>query len=147
MRAGILRWTAAGLLLAGAGVTSLRGSDVQTVRGVRYPQYDDKGNMTSQMFGDLARILPNGIIEIGGLTMEVYRDGEVDMRVTAPECRFDQRGQRAGSVGEIRIVRENLVVTGTGYRWEGREETFTIYTNVRVVVREAPRTAVTGEER
>lgn len=132
MKAGrwvILAWAAA-VLAAGAQEAG------QTVAGFRVPEYDADNNLKSQLFGDFARVLPDGVIEITGLKIDFYaKQQEVQMTVTSPKCRYDQKANVAESEAEIRISRENMVVTGVGFSWNGRNERFHIRDQAKVVLK------------
>lgn len=131
------------LALAGA-VAAQQGSDVQQVTGFRVPSYNDDGEMTSQMFGDSARIMPDGTVEISELKMEFYTlsgtNRETAMRVTSPRCVYDRSNGTATSDAPVRIARANMVVTGIGFTWNGRDERLRIMRDSKVVLQDVKRT-------
>lgn len=131
------------LVLAAGWVAAQQGSDVQQVTGFRVPSYDDQGLMTSQMFGDAARIMTNGLVEISELRMEFYARGNADrqmeMRVTSPKCLYDRSTSSATSEAPVRIARDNMVVTGTGFVWDGKKERLQIMTDAKVVLKDVKR--------
>ncbi len=133
----------AALVLAAGWVAAQQGSDVQQVTGFRVPSYDDQGLMTSQMFGDAARIMTNGLVEISELRMEFYARGNADrqmeMRVTSPKCLYDRSTSSATSEAPVRIARDNMVVTGTGFVWDGKKERLQIMTDAKVVLKDVKR--------
>jgi lipopolysaccharide export system protein LptC len=108
--------------------------DVQTLTSFRVPEFDEQGRMKSQIFGDFAEVLPDGVIKITKLTMEFYTGSNVDMRVTAPRCIYDKERGGAASDSEVKIVRDNMEVTGVGFAWNARREKFQIFKQVRVVL-------------
>lgn len=127
------------------------GGEAQTVTGFRVPSYDRDGRMTSQMFGDSARIMPDGAVEISELRMDFYgktpadaaavtTNRPLDMRVTSPRCFYDRSSGVATSDAPVRIARDNMVVTGTGFRWTGSEERLEIYSQAKVVLKDIKRT-------
>lgn len=120
----------------------------QTVTGFRVPDYDENNNLKTLLLGDFAKVLPDGVIEITGLRIEVYQQGKVAMTVTAPHCRFQQKEGKAFSDGDVRIANEDMVVTGKGFEWANQEEVFKIHSQTHVVLRNARRTVEveTGEE-
>lgn len=138
-------WVA--VLIAVSAVAAFAFENVgQTVTGFRVPEYDESNNLKSQLFGDFAKVLPDGVIEITGLKIEFYQDGEVGMTVTAPNCRYDQKGGRAESESDVRIARENMVVTGVGFQWVGKDEQFKILNKAKVVLKNARTQMETGAE-
>lgn len=139
MRAG--RMGVAAAIAAAGWVLAQSAPDLQQVTGFRVPSYDDQGNMTSQMFGDAARIMTNGMVEITELRMEFYERGSADrqlqMRVTSPRCFYDRGSSSATSSAPVRIARDNMVVTGTGFTWDGRKERLQIMSSAKVVLKDA----------
>ena len=117
---------------------------VQTVTGFRVPEYDAQNNLKSQLFGAFAKVLPGGLIDITDLKMEFFQDGKLDMTVTAPQCTYDQDGGVAKSDAEVEIVRENMVVTGRGFSWEGKAQRFQILHEAKVVLKQARQRMETG---
>jgi hypothetical protein len=115
-------------------------NDEMTIQGFRVPEYDDQGNMTSQIFGDFAKGMPDGFIEVQGLTMEFYKGNAsnrvVDMRVTSPRCLLNREKKGAVSDSDVRIVRgDAMVVTGRGFLWNNNDQLLMIMTNSKVVLK------------
>jgi hypothetical protein len=139
-------WTAilaAGLMTLAAGAQ--QADNAQTVSGFRVPEYDDENNLKSELFGEFARVLPDGVIEISQLKIDVYnKKGKVDMTVTAPKCAYNQKEGLAKSDTDVRIARENMVVTGVGFSWNGQNERFEILNKAKVVLKEAQKQVDTG---
>lgn len=141
------RWKqAVGIGVACAGLALAQpGGEVQTITGFRVPSYDREGNLTSQMFGERAQILPDGNVEIAELRMEFYdADGAetnrlLQMRVTSPRCHYDRASGVATSEAPVRIARDNMVVTGVGFRWTGESERLEIYSEAKVVLKDVKR--------
>lgn len=127
------RLIGAGLFVAAAAVAQLR--EGQTVIGFRYPEYDNDGNLKTLITGDSATAQSPTVFDIRNLKIEMYKDGAVDTRVTAPQCRFDRRAMQATSEDSVRIVRGDLVITGEGFTWSGTPSSFRIERNVRLVLR------------
>ena len=126
--AGVLLWTVVWMAWA-------QNAEFLNVAGVRIPEYDEQGRLKSQLFGDLAKSLPDGNIEITGLKVEFYEGTQVNMRVTAPLCLFDRARNTAQSEGPVRIARDTMVITGTGFLFNNREERFKILKDVKVVLK------------
>ncbi len=122
------------------------GGEAQTVTGFRVPSYDREGRMTSQVFGDSARILADGAVDIVELRMEFYAaEGQtatnrpVDMRITSPRCVYNRTTGVATSDAPVRIARDNMIVTGEGFQWIGASERLEIYRNAKVVLKDIKR--------
>ena len=135
------------LLVCGLVLTAFaQVSDLPTLTGFSVPEYDENGNMTSQLFGDYAEFLPDGIVRITNLKIEFYDDGEVHMRVTAPECVYDQNTKQAESDSSVRIARDNMVVTGVGFIWVAGKEYLEIRSDAKVVLKNVRKRMNTGEK-
>ena len=129
-RAGLGWAFALGMLAAAAGA-QVEG---QAVKGFRLPEFDEDGKLKQQLYGETATFLQDGIIQLTGLKIEIFRKGEITARVQSPECAYDPNRKRAASKGAIRIVTEKAVLTGDGYAWNGENEQFQIFQNARVVL-------------
>lgn len=136
---------ALGLMAVGSAPSQPAG-ETQTVTGFRVPSYDRDGNMTSQIFGDSARLLPDGAVDVVELRMEFYAvDGQtatnrqVEMRITSPRCLYHRASGTATSDAPVRIARDNMVVTGVGFQWFGASERLEIYSNAKVVLKDIKR--------
>lgn len=106
-----------------------------TVTGFRVPRYNEDGQLEAILFGDRATAVSDHLVDITNLRIETLSGDEVDMRATAPICRFDQRSGVATSESDIRITRNNVVITGQGFRWDAATARFEIHRNARVVIR------------
>ncbi len=134
--------TARGRLLAALGLGLVAACAVAqmqpgaTVGGFRLPEYADDGTLKSQVFGEFAQSLSNGLIEIQGLRVEMYQGEAVETRVTSPHCLYDRVRGSAGSTSSVRITRGEAVITGDDYRYMPKRQRFEIHTNARVVLRD-----------
>ena len=106
----------------------------QMVKGFRLPEYDEDGKLKQQLYGQTATFLPDGIIQLTGLKIEIFRKGEVTARIYSSLCAYDPERKRAASKQHIRVVTEKAVLTGDGFAWNGETEQFQIFRNARVVL-------------
>ncbi|MDZ4198530.1 MAG: hypothetical protein U1E27_04500, partial [Kiritimatiellia bacterium] len=106
----------------------------QTVAGVRYPDYDEDGKLKSLLLGEGARMISDTRIEISGLQLKLYRNGEEETQVTSPYCLYDHRNGSVSSTSSVRIARANLEITGEHFSWNTGSQRFLIEKNARVVV-------------
>ena len=129
------------LLAAFSAHVARGGNDALTAAGVRFPSYNDKMELTSTIFGDTAKVMPNGYVEINNLRMEFYSGTETNRKVTmevqSPHCLYHRERGAAASEKDVRIVNENMVVTGTGFVWENTSQVLTIAKNAKVVLKNA----------
>ena len=122
---------AAGLWLAPLVFAQLAG---QTVKGFRLPEYDADGKLKQQLYGQTATFLADGIIQLTGLKIELFRKGEVTARIYSSLCAYDPERKRAASKQHIRVVTEKAVLTGDGFAWNGETEQFQIFQNAKVTL-------------
>ena len=102
------------------------------ISGFRAPEYGDDGEMLSQIFGDHAGMLGEGMVEIRGLRIEFYRGGGTAAVVEAPHCRYDR--DRAFSDGRVRIELPDAVIRGTRFVFERETRRFRITDGARVTL-------------
>ena len=132
-----MNWRSMGLalalLLGGAGVA---GAQIEgtAVTGFRLPEYDEDGLLTQLLYGETATFLPDNIVELTGLKIELYRQGSVYLRAFAPQCALDSARGRAAARQHIRIVTEQAVLTGDGFAWNRENQQFQIFQNVKVAL-------------
>lgn len=143
-------WVLAAALIGATAVWAAEEKEeealAQTVTGFRVPEYDSQNKLKSQLFGDFAKILPDGVIEITQLKIDFYDEGQVNMTVTAPHCTYKQETGAAESDSEVRIAGKDMVVTGKGFSWDGRDEIFQIFHEAKVVLKNARKQVDTGAE-
>ena len=106
----------------------------QAVKGFRLPEYDEEGKLKQQLYGQTATFLQDGIIQLTGVKIEIFRSGEITARVYTPLCAYDPNRKRAASKQQIRIITEKTVVTGDGFAWNGANEQFQIFQNAKVTL-------------
>ena len=126
------------LLLAAAAVG-------QVLKGFRYPDYDEKGQLKFEITGDEAQVQSNGLIQIKNLKMTFYEQGKVMMQVSTPQCLFDRVKRSAVSSSDVCIARKEIELTGRGFAWNAQDGRMQIFSNTRVVLRNlSAKSAVEG---
>ncbi|MBN1269020.1 MAG: hypothetical protein JXB04_05490 [Kiritimatiellae bacterium] len=125
------------LMLCAALARAAAGEEAPTLTGFRVPEYDQDGKLNSELFGDLAQFQPDGIVKISNLRIDFYKGTGVEMRVTAPECNYNEKKKEAESDSSVRIARDNMVVTGVGFVWKAGRERLEIFNEAKVVLKEA----------
>ena len=121
------------------GLGYLLGSQAQdeptTISGFKVPEFDEEGNKTSELTGDLAKMDPRGgDIQIKNLRMEFYKDNEVETVITSPKCTYNQEKGLAYSRSTVNMAREKMVVTGKGFAYSRSNELFKIFSEAKVVI-------------
>ena len=130
-------WTAVGLSLA--AVAQIRRGEA--IYNFRVPDYDEQGGLKFQLEGETAYMLSSDVVEVTNLKIDLYKQGVVETRVTAPQCLYQLSTKSAASDGPIRIARGNIVISGAHFIWDANGQRFFIQTNARVVIRDLPRPA------
>ncbi len=124
----------AAAVLLGSAAGAYAQLEGQTVKGFRLPEYDEDGKLKQQLYGTTATFLADGIIQLTGLKIELFRKGEVTARIYSSLCAYDPKRKRAASKQHIRVITEKAVLTGDGFAWNGETEQFQIFENARVVL-------------
>ena len=118
----------------------------QVLKGFRYPDYDEKGQLKFEITGDEAQIQPSGLIQIKNLKMTFYEQGKVIMQVSTPQCLFDRVKRSAVSSSDVCVERKEIELTGRGFAWNAQDGRMKILSNTRVVLRNlSAQSAVEGE--
>ncbi len=109
-------------------------------RDVRVPieLYED-GSVKVQMFAQGARVRREGVharkneTELVGVRVEFYTlDGEVDGRVFAEHCIYHSAIKAVMSERFVKIEKQGLVITGTGFKWKSKSESFELMNKAKV---------------
>jgi hypothetical protein len=116
-----------------------------TLSGFEVPGFDEEGNISFLLYGDLAEIMPNNIVRITNLRIDYYEDKKVSMRVTSPFCFYYENSKIAKSDYDVKIEQEKMVVTGTGFVWSSEDERLEILNNAKVVIKDARKSIESGE--
>lgn len=123
------------LCLCGASITLAQPE--QIIRDFEVPEFDRDNRMRSKLFGELARLLPSGLIDITRMRIDFFDEHRnVEMRVTAETCTYDRASGSARSEGSIRIARRNMLITGIGFEWLPQDGRFVIHEDAKVVLQE-----------
>lgn len=125
------------LALGGGGEPVEAQLTGQTIREFEVPEFDRDNRLRYRLFGEFARVLENGTVDITEMRVDFYdAERQVEMRVTADHCVYDRRRRQAESEGPIRIARDNMVITGKGFRWQADDGRFEINEDAKVVFRD-----------
>ena len=122
-----------------AAALMCRAQDMGTgmeISGFRVPDYDDQGQLRAQLYGEYAKVLEDGDVEITNLKIEMYKDGEVAMTMFAPHCFFNMDTRQARSDGDVLIDSEMMTVVGRGFTWSAEAGRFEIMHDSKVLVKE-----------
>lgn len=137
------------VLLLLAGICRAQNMDMGTgmeVSGFRVPDYDEQGQLRAQLYGEHAKVLEGGEVEITNLKIEMYRDGEVVMTVFSPHCFFNMETRKARSEGRVLIDSGMMTIVGRGFTWSAEAGRFEILHESKVLVKEAAQSELGGLE-
>ncbi len=104
------------------------------ISSFRVPEYDEKGVMTSQLFGDQAVVGDNSEVHITGLRVEFYKEGKTAMTVVSPHCFYNQKTREAHSDAPITADMDRLQVQGQGYFLTPSDRTVRILDKTQVTI-------------
>lgn len=107
------------------------------IKGFRVPEYDDKGVMTSQLFGDQAEMEGGGEVKITGLRVEFYKEGKTAVTVTSPYCFYNQKTREAHSDAPVAADMERLTMTGRGFLLQASNNAVRVFNDSRVTIKDA----------
>lgn len=137
MRGGIQVWAA--LTFTFICVVNAAESNLQVLKGFRYPEYDGQGRLKMEVIGDEAHMQADGRIKIINLRMVFYEEGRMSAEVTAPECIYDRAGNAATSTSEVTIARAEAMLSGVGFDWSAADGRFKIHNNTKVTLKNPTR--------
>ena len=119
------------ILLAPMAYSQMAGLELSAFR---VPEYDAKGVMTSQLFGEHAVIGDDGEVNITGLSIEFYKDSNTVMKVTSPYCFYNQKTKEAHSDAPVAGDMDRMHVRGQGYFLKPGENTVRILNQSQVTI-------------
>ena len=97
--------------------------------------YTEEGVLKSKVFGEVAIMRPNDMVDIKEFKIERYdSDENVEMTITAPDCTFNKKTKSAQSPDKVRIAAEKMIVTGKDFTWDSGTERFIIREDAKVVL-------------
>ena len=110
---------------------------VVRAEGIRVPDYDEKGVLKSEVFGDMARELPDGNIELFNLRLLLYKEGRLDGTAETTRCIYNRKEKLLFSNAEITLQQGSMLVSGVGFRWYTDRQVMEILNRSFVIVRDA----------
>ena len=104
------------------------------ITGFRVPEYNEQGEMTSQLFGEHAVMGAEDTVEIEGVRLEFYRDGDVYLTASSPHCVYEREEGVAHSDAPVRAEMDGLLMTGTGFEMRASERMVHVLEDSRVEI-------------
>lgn len=134
----VLTWTGHQVRVSAETLAAAQSVEPEEVAGgVRVPEINDQGVMTSLLTGREVRFRPRQPMEITGLEIFFFEpDGEtVRMRATSPGCFYDASQGMAFSDKAIRIEGQGFKITGTRYEYVAANQKMEIFEDVTVILK------------
>jgi hypothetical protein len=119
-----------------AALRCLAGDAIKPIQNLRIPlEYYENGKIKTELMADLATVPPKGDIEASNVRLE-FHDllGNIEALMVADDCRYDKSSGVATSESKVRMEKQGTVITGKGFKWNAKEETVTILSDVKVVL-------------
>ena len=106
----------------------------QVLIDFRFPEYDDAGQLKTEVYGDKATMNPDGSIDVTNLQIVFYENGKPAMRVSAPPCTYNKEAQTASSDSRVLVERKEILLTGVGFRCRLKDKQMKINNKAKVVL-------------
>lgn len=104
------------------------------ISGFRVPEYNEQGEMTSQLFGDRAVMGKGDSVKMDDVRVEFYDDGEVLLYAESPTCLYDREEGVAHSEAPVRAEMDGVVLTGKGFELQTEDRMVHVLQNCRVEI-------------
>ena len=134
----VLAFSACGTICFAQQMTGMEDREIDDFR---IPEFDANGVLKSEIFGKKAKMLPENKIRITGLQIIMYKKrpdasstNAVEAVLSSEHCTVDQKSKDAFSNAEMKIVRDNVVITGKGFRWSAGNQRIEILNNFHMVM-------------
>lgn len=103
--------------------------------GIRVPEYNDDGSLKSEMFGDSARQLPDGLLEIVNLRINFYDKGTLNGFVMTPRCIYNRDERVVFSNADVTMQQGDVLISGTGFRWYADKQNLEVMNRSCVIIK------------
>ena len=108
------------------------------LQNVWYPTRDANNQLTSQVHGEDAHLLLDDDgeenVDVIGMKMELYADGEKDIKIESARCLYKIKENVVLSESDVHIDRANLVIDGRGFECRVPDQEVRIFSNVNMQV-------------
>lgn len=94
------------------------------------------GQIKTQIMAGFANVAENGEISAKDVRIEMFTEGgELESLILAESCKVDRENEIITSTSRIDFERKELKISGRGFEWRGKEQSFKILNDARVVFR------------
>lgn len=130
------------LLFLSALVCAQELGEGMEISGFRVPDYDDAGRLRAQLFGEHAKVLDDGRVEIINLKIVLYKEGQYAATVFAPNCFFNIDTRDAHSDGPVLVESDLMTLTGRGFSWSAASGFFEVLHDSKVLIKKEARSGM-----
>jgi lipopolysaccharide export system protein LptC len=112
-----------------------RAQDAPEMTNLKLPlELHENGKVKTQVTAGTAVVSEQGEIRAKDVKIEMFdEDGKLDAVVIAESCYVDREKEFVTSDTQIEFERHDLLITGRGFEWNGKEQTFKILHKAKVV--------------
>lgn len=112
-------------------------SSALQVEGIRVPEFDTDGTLKSEFFGDSARPMENGLVELTNLRLNFYKQGRLNGFILTPRCIYDKNAKVVFSNADVTMRQGDVLISGTGFRWFQETQVVEILNRCSLIVNNA----------
>jgi len=122
------------LILFAVGVSAVVLASTQPLRGLRVPaDYYPDGTLKHELLAREARVMEDGRIDASGVEFRLFTpEGREEVVIRTEQATVDRVRLRGHSDRAVSLARDQLLLTGEGFEWNGSGETIRILRNVRL---------------
>ena len=112
-----------------------------TVKGLRSPFYNAKGERVAELIGGRARMQSPEVADVEHLRIDLFEGAHQTAQLYAPRCQTKVdtvdgvKHLVAESDGWVLIVTDAFRMTGRGFRFDTRDERFEVLGEVKILAR------------
>ncbi|MFU8779939.1 MAG: hypothetical protein ACNA71_02815 [Kiritimatiellia bacterium] len=116
------------------GVSAVVLASIQPMQGLRVPMdYYPDGTLKHELLAREAQLTEGGAIDVRGVEFRLFTpEGREEVVIRAEQATVDRVGLRGHSERPVSLARDQLLLTGEGFKWNGTGETIEILRNVRL---------------
>lgn len=89
--------------------------------------------------GDTANFIGSDIIEVINVKTQVFRKGESDVFITSKKGQFNKSTREITTDEDVKIKSNEMLITGTGLRWDSNLEKAWLHKKVSVTIYSKPK--------
>ncbi len=126
-----------GLMCAGIWAQDAElGKNMKGIEGIRWPiEHYENGRVKTQLIAERVENVTTAGVEVSRMIVQFYdENGRTNLEAHIDGCIYDSKEGKAVSQSDVRIEKDNIVITGHGFDWDAGKRMFRIFRKVRVVL-------------